>query len=244
MTTTRNSAYDVRMGGGDDEVAVETDRIHRRVNVFDGGDGTDQLGIVIPGKEVRLDLRRERLLAGKTRNAVPAAATGFEDAEVVAGLIELTGTPGDNDLRAHGCDVRVRALGGDDKVSPLTLLHDRPLRCTGTQARFEGGGGDDHLAGDAGPDVLIGGRGRDQAIGGSGRDTCQAERMKRCEVCAADCSPSAAPRPHAAGGRVYLPASRGRSPRHCVLHRRGARGVRARSRAHDRCGESPSRGIR
>ena len=182
MTTTRNSAYDIRMGGGDDDIAVETDRIHRRVNVFDGGAGLDQLGIVMPRKEVRLDLRRERLLAGKPRNAVPAATTGFEDAEVVAGLIDLTGTSGDNDVRAHGCDVRVRALGGDDKVSPLTLLYAQLLRCKGPHARFAGGGGDDFLYGDAGPDVLIGGAGHDKAIGGSGRDTCRAETRRTCET--------------------------------------------------------------
>ena len=181
MTTTRNSAYDIRMGGGDDEIALQTDRIHRRVNVFDGGAGRDQLGIVIPGKEVRLDLRRERLLAGKPRNAVAAAATGFEDAEVVAGRIRLFGTGGDNDLRAYGCDVRVRALGGDDKVSPLTLLYDQLLRCKAPRARFEGGGGDDLLIGDGGPDVLVGGPGKDRVNGGSGRDTCQGETMRRCE---------------------------------------------------------------
>jgi Ca2+-binding RTX toxin-like protein len=181
LDTTRNAAYDLRMGGGDDEIALQTDRIHRRVNVFDGGAGHDQLGIVIPGKEVRLDLRRERLLAGKTRNAVPASATGFEDAEIVAGLIDLSGTSGDNDLRAHGCDVRVRALGGDDKVSPLTLLYDQLLRCKAPRARFEGGGGDDHLFGDGGPDVLVGGPGKDRVNGGSGRDTCQGETMRRCE---------------------------------------------------------------
>lgn len=182
MFTTRNSAYDVAMGGGDDEIAVETDRIHRRVNVFDGGDGVDQLGIVMPPKQVRLDLRRGRLLAGKTRNAVPAKAIGFEDADVVADHIDLTGTGDDNDLRADGCDVTVRALGGDDLVSPLTQLYERPLRCGGTWARFVGGAGDDNLLGDAGVDVLIGGRGRDVAHGGSGRDVCAAERMRRCEV--------------------------------------------------------------
>ncbi len=182
MDTDRNSAYDIRMGGGDDQIAVETERIHRRVNVFDGGAGHDQLGIVIPGKEVRLDLRRGRLLAGKKRNAVAARATRFEDAEVVAGLIDLTGTKKDNDLRAHGCDVRVRALGGDDRVSPLTLLYDRLLHCKVTRARFDGGRRDDHLSGDSGADVLIGGPGRDKVNGGSGRDTCQAESVKRCEV--------------------------------------------------------------
>ena len=107
MTTTRNSAYDVRMGGGDDEVAVETDRIHRRVNVFDGGDGTDQLGIVIPrqGGAPR-PAPRVGCWPGSTRNAVPAAATGFEDAEVVAdhhradrhAVATTTCAP-------HGCDV-------------------------------------------------------------------------------------------------------------------------------------------
>lgn len=183
MDTTRSSAYDVRMGGGDDEIAVETERIHRRVNVFDGGAGRDQLGIVIPGQQVRLDLTRGRLLAGKRRTAVPARATGFEDAEVVAGLIDLTGTDRDNDLRAHGCDVRVRARGGDDRVSPLTLLYGRLLRCTGPETlRVEGGAGNDRLSGGGGPDVLIGGPGRDRADGWSGRDLCRAERMKRCEV--------------------------------------------------------------
>jgi hypothetical protein len=182
MTTTRNSAYDVRMGGGDDEIALRTDRVHRRVNVFDGGRGVDQLGIVMPHKEVRLDLRRDRLLGGKPRTAVPAQATGFEDAEVVAALIELIGTGRDNDLRADGCDVRVRARGGDDKVSPLTLLYGRLPGCTSPRARFEGGGGNDVLIGDVGPDVLIGGPGRDVAAGGSGHDTCRAEKQRRCEV--------------------------------------------------------------
>ena len=182
MTTTRNSAYDVDMAGGDDLIVVETDRIHRRVNVFDGGDGVDQLGIVMPRKQVRLDLRRGQLLAGKPRNAVPAKAVGFEDAEVVADHIELTGTGNDNDLRADGCDVTVRALGGDDLVSPITQLYDKLLRCGGKRARFEGGAGGDTLVGDAGVDVLIGGRGRDVANGGAGRDTCHAETTKQCEV--------------------------------------------------------------
>lgn len=182
MTTTRNSAYDIRMGDGDDDIAVETERIHRRVNVFAGGAGVDQLGIVMPRKQVRLDLRRNRLLAGKPRNAVPARAVAFEDAEIVADRIELVGTGGNNDLRANGCVVDVRALGGDDLVSPLTLLYDRLLRCASVRARFEGGAGNDKLAGDAGDDVLLGGPGRDVVNGGSGRDVCSGEQVKRCEV--------------------------------------------------------------
>lgn len=182
MTTTRNSAYDVRLGGGDDEVALETDRVHRRVNVFDGGAGRDQIGIVMPPKQVRLDLRRGRLLAGKPRNAVSARATAFEDAEVVAKHIEVTGTGKDNDIRALGCRSTVRALGGDDTVSTLTLLYDRILRCRTQRVRFEGGSGRDHLAGDTGRDVLLGGPGRDTANGRSGRDTCRAEKMRRCEI--------------------------------------------------------------
>jgi hypothetical protein len=183
MDTTRNSAYDVRMGGGDDVIALQTDRIHRRVNVFDGGGGRDQLGIAMVRKEVRLDLGRGRLLAGKQRNAVPADATRFEDAEVVAGLIELTGTTGDNDLRAYSCRTRVRALGGDDRVSPVTTLNYLGyFSCKAPRTHFEGGGGDDLLVGDGGADVLLGGPGRDRANGGSGRDVCSAERTTRCEV--------------------------------------------------------------
>jgi Ca2+-binding RTX toxin-like protein len=183
MDTTRNSAYDVRMGGGDDVIALQTDRIHRRVNVFDGGGGRDQLGIAILRKEVRLDLRRGRLLAGKQRNAVPAEATRFEDAEVVAGLVELTGTTGDNDLRANACRTRVDALAGDDRVSSVTTLNYLGyFSCKAQRDHFEGGGGDDLLVGDGGADVLLGGPGRDRANGGSGRDVCSAERTRWCEV--------------------------------------------------------------
>lgn len=183
MHTTRNSAYDVRMGGGDDEVMVQTERIHRRVNVFDGGAGRDQLGIAMLRKEVRLDLRRGRLLAGKQRNAVPARATAFEDAEVVAAFIDLTGTGRANGLRANACRTRVRGLGGDDRISSVTTLNYLGyFSCKAQRDRFEGGGGNDLLIGQTGADVLLGGPGRDKADGGSGRDVCSAERTRWCEV--------------------------------------------------------------
>ena len=183
MDLTLNPAYDVEMGGGDDEVVLETDRVHRRVTTFDGGSGRDLLGIVMPTKgDVRLDLRRGRLLAGKARNAVPARAVGFEDAAVAGKRVEIVGTAGDNDLRANACRATVRALGGADTVSPISLLLDGTISCGTERARFEGGSGADTLRGTRGADLLVGGPGRDLAIGGSGRDTCRAERTRTCEV--------------------------------------------------------------
>ncbi len=173
---------DVRLGGGEDRVVLRGDRLARRGNVLAGGAGRDGIGVVMVHRDVDLDLGRGRLLAGKPGQRVPVRASGFEDAEVVAGRIDVRGTRGDNDIRAWGCSATVRALAGDDVVSPLTLVSDAYFECRSVRTRFEGGPGDDRLSGDAGRDVLIGGPGRDVANGRSGRDTCSAEKMRRCEV--------------------------------------------------------------
>lgn len=174
--------YDVRLGGGDDRVVLRGDRLARRGTVLAGGGGRDSIGVVMVGRDVDLDLGRGRLLAGKPGQRTKVRASGFEDAEIVARRIDVRGTRGDNDIRAWGCNATVRALAGDDVVSPLTLVSSAYFECRDERTRFEGGPGDDRLSGDAGRDVLIGGPGRDVANGRSGRDTCSAEKMRRCEV--------------------------------------------------------------
>ena len=108
---------------------------------------------------------------------------GFEDATVVGGAIDLTGTSGPNDLVWSGClGGSVHAGRGADTVRLQTVDPD-DYRCpNGSQPRLRafGGGGADLLVGGPSRDLLVGGAGRDEARGGGGRDTCRAEKKSSC----------------------------------------------------------------
>lgn len=172
-------------GRGGSAGTVELDGQPTPQTVVDGGRGAELTLDTTDAHRVTIDTA-----AGSyTRDGATAVLTRFDDFlisnDVETRYLDVRGSDRDESItmtttRNSAYDIRMG--GGDDKVSPLTLLHDQLLRCRTSRARFEGGGGNDKLIGDAGRDVLIGGRGRDLANGGPGRDTCLAERTKRCEV--------------------------------------------------------------
>ncbi|RYB93771.1 hypothetical protein EUA93_04990 [Nocardioides oleivorans] len=166
---------------------------------IDGGPGRDLLAVSSEDTDLALDLERRRLLVD-VASPYRVPVTGFEDAEVAAPRVVLTGTSGGNTLRYLACRAVVQAHQGADVVRRATFdaVFETTFDCRPT-ARIDGGPGNDRLSGtrgedtifgdaghdvllgDRGDDTLVGGRGRDRADGGPGRDRCVAEKMVGCE---------------------------------------------------------------
>lgn len=123
-------------------------------NVFDGGPGRDEVGVLDNPEPVVIDLTTGQV----TGSLLEANVANVEDAflrSLLDGNI-LIGNAADNELRAVGAGV------GDDHL--------------------EGRDGDDTLEGGDGDDFLDGGLGIDNLFGGDGIDEClNGETVVDCE---------------------------------------------------------------
>lgn len=199
----------VRLGGGDDHVAVaSTDGPGQ---VLDGGPGQDTWTVTALQGRTRLDLEQR----GAT---LPSGARllleGMERHRLLTQEVAVRGTARADDVTVVSCRADIRTRGGADRVmvsQVWSALGDSllpPSRgCPHTAAvdagpgadRVSGYGGNDRIRGGPGHDVLVGGAGDDRldggpgndviegragddrVRGGPGRDRCSGERRSGCE---------------------------------------------------------------
>ncbi len=168
----------VTLGRGDD--ALRTDSPGAPRSGYDGGSGRDFLAVAAAEPDgLALDLMKGRL---QVNGVWHATAAGFEDAQVIARVASVRGTPGRNSLSATGCSMIITGRAGPDSLQYLfdgvfeTFTFDCHQR-----ARLSGGRGHDQLRGSLGTDRLVGNAGRDRADGRAGNDLCRAETTKKCE---------------------------------------------------------------
>jgi Ca2+-binding RTX toxin-like protein len=174
------------LGAGDDSLLI--DKLPEEGSRLDGGAGHDGLTTGHDG-ELSWDLTESAIKVGADR-ALPA--TGFEDAQLTAPLVELRGTAGPNHLAFVASHAVLRGRGGDDTLElgtnnpdfgefywgfkPLTTDlaggagDDRLATRRKSDDRLSGGAGADVLSSSGGDDRLLGGPGRDRATGGGGDD--------------------------------------------------------------------------
>ncbi|GIM66231.1 hypothetical protein Pve01_87510 [Planomonospora venezuelensis] len=174
----------IDLGGGDDNLWMGArDTLGARGSRYIGGPGKDH-ALIWGGKNLDVDLGRERIKSVRSGTTFRSTFTGFESQLVGARKLRLTGTPKADDLRFRACRATVRGRGGKDVIGKTTSGRRFPsrLQC-GTRAfRLFGDGGDDLLRGGSGRDLLVGGRGRDTVFGNSGRDRCSGEKLRSCEI--------------------------------------------------------------
>jgi CSLREA domain-containing protein len=96
---------------------------------------------------------------GAPRDRCDAGA--YERVLCLGQVVNIVGTPGDDELSGGQGPDGFLGLGGDDEFQGSL---DRDVGC--------GGRGDDHLIGGPGNDRLAGGSGRDELDGEEGRDRC------------------------------------------------------------------------
>lgn len=135
-----------------------------------GGDGRDRLEVASPDLDLSLDLAAEVLrVVAPTAYEVDAAQ--FEDANLYAPKVALSGTDGRNRLGLTACFGVISARAGDDQVRrQYDGTFETEPDCGRVVLRFEGGAGADVILGSAANDALTGGDGRDRVRGGSGND--------------------------------------------------------------------------
>ena len=154
------------LGGGDDVVSM----IHAPAEaVLTGGAGRDRMELGSGDLPLAFDLAAGTLGVGDTQ----LAATGWEDALLMAPEVTMTGTDADNELRSVACLSTVRGLAGDDYVGFATDEDHWDtyfFSCSSRLTAF-GGPGDDVFSGSLGDDRLTGGPGRDLFRGNPGDDT-------------------------------------------------------------------------
>lgn len=169
------------LGAGDDSLLI--DKIPEEGSRLDGGAGHDGL-TTGHDEELSWDLAGAAITVGTSR-ALPA--TGFEDAQLTAPLVELWGTAGPNRLSFVASEAVLRGRGGDDTLGLGINNLDFGEYYWSFKPRttdLAGGAGDDrlstrrqsddHLSGGAGADVLDSSGGHDRLLGGPGRDLAEA----------------------------------------------------------------------
>ncbi len=175
------------LGAGDD--AFLSERPPAATSRVTGGAGRDRVYIASTRAALDLDLADGTLAVGGS-SGYELATPGFEDADLFARWVTVTGTAGPNSIGLTACRGSVRLGAGDDTVErQYDSLFESDIRCS-ESLTANGGKGADVMSGTFGPDVLRGGpghdrlrgrQGRDTAVGGPGRDRCLAERERRCE---------------------------------------------------------------
>ena len=179
----------ISMAGGDDALALYSlgaGRLH-------GGTGRDSLtSRSCEEADVRLGGTYECLVAG-TRHTFGVDA--WEDVLVTGGDLTVVGSPGADRIKAVGRRIRLRGLGGNDRLDATTTAvggSGGPVVVSGGRGsdtisgsfapdRLVGGPGRDRLVGGPRRDTIVGGAGRDVAVGNGGRDRCVAEVRRSCE---------------------------------------------------------------
>ncbi|WP_426242197.1 hypothetical protein [Nocardioides sp. LHG3406-4] len=187
------------MGGGDDTVATSP-IIGHAAGLVDGGEGDDALKY----------LTESDIVGDTTTGQVTAGGTTLTMASVerlaarTSGSVSLTGSDGNDDLRAEGCAVTLRGGAGNDHLVSgqdpeddaftIAFSSAEPQRCTAPTSNVQGEAGDDVLVGNdvysswsgrrsrPRQTVLDGGDGVDVAVGmtSRGRTTCIAETRVSC----------------------------------------------------------------
>lgn len=169
-------------------------------SVVDAGAHRDLFYAMDRDVDLDLDLEDQLLVTRDGASSSQAAVEAFEDADLHARTVALSGDTGNNDLGVSACEGTVRGGDGRDRLSRSydSWFESKPgcaerytmnggagadtLEGHSRTDRLVGGTGNDVLEGSNGADVLLGGPGRDRADGGQGRpDRCVAEREKRCE---------------------------------------------------------------
>lgn len=155
-------------GAGDDGVTVEPATITAASSI-DTGSGDDRLVTATKTGALGIDLTREVL----TIDGVEVAATGLEDAWLMAPTVTMTGDDEDNELTWSGCDATLRGGTGDDELywNYDYLFETYEFRCSDGRAVMNGGEGKDYLRSSGGDDRLVGGAGHDKIFGRAGDDT-------------------------------------------------------------------------
>jgi Ca2+-binding RTX toxin-like protein len=172
------------LGGGDDVLDLPAGSTAR--DLLSGGPGVDTVRADLIEAGVVLDLAAQLVTIGPPGSA-PVPLASFESGDLLAPQVQVLGGDGPNDLQASGCEVVVDAAGGDDTVHADRWWDpesDRQPACAFEEVptlSFDGGAGDDALAGSRWDDTLVGGDGRDLADGRAGTDACQAETEQNCE---------------------------------------------------------------
>lgn len=135
--------------------------------------------------------------AGRDQRGAPrdrrCDAGAYEVVRCLGRIVNIVGTPGDDELSGgRGPDAFI-GLGGNDEFQG-SIGADRACGGTGDDLliagpgddRFHGRVGNDRLRGESGGDVLYGGPGRDRLSGGPGDDRCAADvrdrRARGCET--------------------------------------------------------------
>lgn len=175
------------LGAGDD--AFLSERPPAATSRVTGGVGRDRVYIASTKAALDLDLADDTLTVGGS-SGYALTTPGFEDADLFARRVTVTGTAGPNAIGLTACRGTVRLGAGDDTVErQYDALFESDIRCS-ESLTANGGKGADVLSGTFAPDVLRGGpghdrlrgrQGRDTAVGGPGRDQCLAERKRSCE---------------------------------------------------------------
>lgn len=175
------------LGAGDD--AFLSERPPAATSRITGGAGRDRVYIASTQAALDLDLADDTLTVGGS-SGYELTTPGFEDADLFARRVTVTGTAGPNNIGLTACRGTVRLGAGDDTVErQYDALFESDIRCS-ESLTANGGKGADVMSGTFGPDVLRGGpghdrlrgrQGRDTAVGGPGRDQCLAERTRSCE---------------------------------------------------------------
>jgi Ca2+-binding RTX toxin-like protein len=186
------------LGGGRDSFTTSSHLLDGSDIV--GGAQRDLVYMVDRARSLSLDLRGGRFTGTDGTARQLARVDGFEDAELHARTVQLTGDSGRNHLDVSACSGTVRGRSGNDTLHRAydSWFETRPgcrerytinggpgndeIQGYGGTDRLVGGSGNDTLSGENGADTLIGGPGRDKADGGPGRpDRCVAEKEQRCE---------------------------------------------------------------
>jgi Ca2+-binding RTX toxin-like protein len=162
------STTDVDLRGGDDAYYGQT--APALGSRFNGGDGRDRLWVASGLGELHLDLKDGLLDRGPASEWV-VAADDFEDADLFARRVTLTGTNGPNELGVQACSAKVRGRSGDDVIERRYEGVFDVFRIDCREHMIANGGSDDdEINGTGGRDKLVGGKGRDRLNGMRGSD--------------------------------------------------------------------------
>lgn len=178
-----DTAIDVTLGGGNDELKVDANVS----GIAHGGPGEDLFGIQ-QGVDITADLATGSVVFTRyTGDVGGLTAPGFDDVRAsFFATAHLIGTDTDNRIQGYrNCHTVMDGAGGNDSM----LMRDAARGCDGADSEtpsggvaMNGGPGNDSMIGAQGNDQLRGNQGRDTADGGDGTDTCTAETEVNCEL--------------------------------------------------------------
>ncbi len=186
---TGTPTLDLATAAGQDQILVEPASIASDSRI-DGGEGRNELVAANPSGTMAIDLEQDQLLI----DGRAIAATGLQDAFLLAPEVTMVGDDGGNNLTFVGCRADLTGGAGRDRLRNAfdyyfeTYTYDCKARTTmsgesgadtltGGQARdrMSGGSGNDEIEGRGGNDRIRAGIGRDTVDGGEGGDDVRGE---------------------------------------------------------------------